>query len=215
MKFLKTWDEDKEWFLFRETRNLLKIMVKFQLGKTKPDFNVFGPKITEQLMDFKSGLYSNKLKKHFAIVIKDYICDMIAKASTLNVVQFNGYFGRIYCYTRGIHENHRHLYPCEEPIVARSEDFRRDVNSAQRKKDFQRSKGTLLSWHCDPDTKRCSNRCHASSLSRLRKIFNNCTFWIFDKTRRFDSWRTHSKHQESSEFARKTETPLEINVLGG
>ena len=34
----------------------------------------------------------------------------------------------------GIHENHRHLYPCEEPIVARAEDFRRDVNSAQGEK---------------------------------------------------------------------------------
>ena len=28
----------------------------------------------------------------------------------------------IYCYTRGVHENHRHLYPCDEEIIQRHKD---------------------------------------------------------------------------------------------
>ena len=60
---------------------------------------------------------------------------MIAKAPSLNVVQFNGYNGCIYCYMRGIHENHRHLYPCTEPFVCRSpSDFRANAISAEYEK---------------------------------------------------------------------------------
>ena len=39
------------------------------------------------------------------------------------------------CYTKGVHESHRHLYPCHEPIVSRSpEDFRKDAISAEQEK---------------------------------------------------------------------------------
>ena len=79
--------------------------------------------------------------EHLEIVIKDYIREMIADASTLNAEQFNRYLGCIYCYTPRNHENHRHLNPCEEPNVARNaEDFRRDVISDYRKTRRERLK---------------------------------------------------------------------------
>ena len=60
---------------------------------------------------------------------------MIAKAPSLNFVQFNGYYGCIQCYMRGIHQNHRRLYPCEEPFILRTpENFRKDALTAEREK---------------------------------------------------------------------------------
>ena len=93
------------------------ILVALWKGKSKPNFSVIGPPIKKELKDITSGLYCSELSRHFDVVLKDFICDMVAKAPSLNVVQFNGYFGCIYCYTRGLHENHRHLYPCQERML--------------------------------------------------------------------------------------------------
>ena len=64
-------------------------------GSTKPDFSLIGPIIKPELSDLSSGIYSSKLKKHFNIKLKDFVCDMVAKAPLLNVVQFNGYYGLV------------------------------------------------------------------------------------------------------------------------
>ena len=109
------------------------MLIALWKGSSKPDFSVIGPMIGEELNEVLSGVYSNKLSKHFAIEFKDYICDMVAKAPSLNVVQFNGYNGCVYCDMRGVHENHRHIYPCLEPFSYRSaEQFRRDADLAEK-----------------------------------------------------------------------------------
>ena len=62
-------------------------------GNTKPNFSVIGPIIKQELQDVSTGIFCTKLGKHFDVELKDFICDMIAKAPLLNVVQFNGYYG--------------------------------------------------------------------------------------------------------------------------
>ena len=43
---------------------------------------------------------------------------------------------RVHCNTRGVHENHRHVNPCEEEIIERThDDFLIDAISAQVKSE--------------------------------------------------------------------------------
>ena len=38
---------------------------------------------------------------------------------------------------RGVHQNHRHIYPCDEPFILRTpESFRNDANTAEREKQI-------------------------------------------------------------------------------
>ena len=92
------------------------ILVALWKGKTKPDFNSIGPMIKKELVNITTAVYCSKVEKHFDVKLGDFICDMVAKASSLNVVHFNGYYGCVYCYMRGVHENHRHLYPCQASL---------------------------------------------------------------------------------------------------
>ena len=104
------------------------LLVALWKGKSKHDFSVVGLLIGKELKAITSGVYSNKLSKHFRVEIKDYICDMVANAPSLNVVQFNSYFGCVYCDMKGVHENHRHLYSCNESFHVRSvAEFRKDA----------------------------------------------------------------------------------------
>ena len=69
------------------------VLIALWKGRTKPDFSNVGPTIRQELRDISLGVYSSKLSRHFNVEVKDFICDMIAKAPSLNVVQFNGYYG--------------------------------------------------------------------------------------------------------------------------
>ena len=57
---------------------------------------------------------------------------MVAEVPSLNIVQFTGCLN---CYTKDVQENHRHQYPCHEPIVCRSpEDVCKDATLAEKEK---------------------------------------------------------------------------------
>ena len=67
--------------------------------------------------------------------LKDCICDMVAEVPSLNIVQF---IGCLNCYTKDVHENHRHQNPCHELIVCRSpEDVCKDATLAENEKNCQ------------------------------------------------------------------------------
>ena len=103
-----------------------------QQGKAKPRFTAIGLPNKKTLMSLQSRIYSNKNGKHFIVVFKDCICDMVAEVPSLNIVQF---VGCLNCYTKDVHENHRHQYPCHEPIVCRSpEDVCEDASLAEKEK---------------------------------------------------------------------------------
>ena len=113
-----------------------------QQGKAKPHFTAIGPPTKKTLMSLQSGIYCNKNGKHFNVVFKDCICDMIAEVPSLNIVQF---IGCLNCYTEDVHENHRHQYPCHEPIVCRSpEDVCKDATLAEKEKTVNGISGGLF-----------------------------------------------------------------------
>ena len=58
------------------------------------------------------------------------ICDMPAMALLCCVQQFNGYYGCPYCYIKGIHQNHRMLYPVSQGFVKRkNSEYNENANS--------------------------------------------------------------------------------------
>ena len=77
----------------RRTASHIMMHVALWKGSTKSDFSNVDPMIRQELKGISFGVYSSELSKHFNVEVKDFIWDMIAKAPSLNVVQFNGYYG--------------------------------------------------------------------------------------------------------------------------
>lgn len=93
------------------------------LDKTKPD-NIFYRKSVEKL----KRLMKDKLKLNdhiFNIRIQSFLMDLPAKASVLNIKQFNGEFGCIACDHPG--ENH-HLYKKWHYPYSRKYNYKTDQN---------------------------------------------------------------------------------------
>ena len=88
-------------------------------GKEKPNWSFL----------FKKNRFEIDLFLSYTLVIEGlgecsvnflYInCDMPTMASVCMVQQFNGYYGCPYCYSGGVYQNRRMLYPVQENFIIR------------------------------------------------------------------------------------------------
>ena len=98
------------------------IVAALWLGPCKPSIDVLLPSVLSKI----DLLHTNGIefsmphgKKVLRVKIVAAVFDFPAKAMTLNIVQFNGYYGCPYFKDRGIHKCHRHLYLPAEPHIAK------------------------------------------------------------------------------------------------
>ena len=101
------------------TRKVFKYLLGLWHGKSKPNWEFFLKKISievECFLEYKAfidGLGFCLFKFLFLI------CDMPAMAPLCCHVQFNGYYGCPYCYTKGVYFAKRMTYPVMEPLCRR------------------------------------------------------------------------------------------------
>lgn len=92
-------------------------------GPKKPITHLFINAFKEDLRRLYKGV-KIKLATGTFITLRSIIlsgtCDLPAKALFLSLKQYNGNFGCPTCKIKGIHEDHRHLYPNEGPIILRT-----------------------------------------------------------------------------------------------
>ena len=96
-------------------------------GKGKPCWETFFPKIKEQFCNLKSKFTLSDAFDQMTVNVIGLVCDLPAKASILNMIQFNGYYGCTYCLSPGLHMDKKHVYPSHSFEVRTVASYEADV----------------------------------------------------------------------------------------
>ena len=79
-------------------------------GRGKPCWDEYLLPLKEQLIKFRAE-GCDLCGENRKISVLALVCDLPAKASILNMIQYNGFYGCTFCLSPGIHVDNRHLYP--------------------------------------------------------------------------------------------------------
>jgi hypothetical protein len=104
-------------------KNLITCAIWY--GTSKPEWPNVLPEIVESLKKLYLEGFSIEINRREVIVRLHVIClvaDMPAKASILNITQFNGFYGCPHCLEKGLYLNRRMLYPVTNPMVPRTNE---------------------------------------------------------------------------------------------
>ena len=81
----------------RKFKNL--VLCSLFYGKQKPDFQMFVKFVTNMIQKFEIDAHTFKIR----LKLVAFIADLPAKASVLNMKQFNSYFGCSLCEVKGMY----------------------------------------------------------------------------------------------------------------
>jgi hypothetical protein len=101
-------------------------------GRGKPDWVAYLQHFIPQLSQMIT-VHTGNGTTHLQIKLQFLIADMPAKASLLNMKQFNGKYGCTLCYHKGVHWNHRHIYPSKEFTLRTNHQYRRHVEQVEQR----------------------------------------------------------------------------------
>ncbi|XP_028403523.1 uncharacterized protein LOC114526207 [Dendronephthya gigantea] len=92
------------------------IMSGIWYGKRKPNMEVFQQKFVEEMIHLGSGLTISigDLESKFKLVVNGQVADLVAKAPSVNFIQFNGKFGCCSCLHPGqkmVGPGNKRVYP--------------------------------------------------------------------------------------------------------
>ena len=94
-------------------------------GTVKPPMDAILSKVLDKISDFRNNGISVQLancqKKVYAQVVLS-VFDLPARAIATSFVQFNGNYSCLYCYDKGNHTSHRHLFFPDEKHKPRSQE---------------------------------------------------------------------------------------------
>lgn len=91
-------------------------------GDTKPQWNKFLQNFALEMSVLKNGFYFNYKTQLILVKVKLFclIADMPAKASIVNIQQFNSYYGCSQCYAKGKYVSRRMIFPFQNTIKLRN-----------------------------------------------------------------------------------------------
>lgn len=95
------------------------------LGPVKPKMDILLKPILEKLeVYYTKGIIINTCAGEKILKAKLLLCvfDLVARPLAVNTVQFNGYFGCLYCLHEGVYKFRRLLYPPLDHYLKRCKD---------------------------------------------------------------------------------------------
>ena len=119
------------------------VLCSLYYGKKKPDFQYCLKLVVNMIQKFEIHADAFRIK----LKIVAFIADLPAKASSLNMNQFNGYFGCAFCEIKGVYckDHHKMLFPIETtPSIIRNAESHKIYaqNAFNTGKAFKGVKGT-------------------------------------------------------------------------